>query len=128
VEDRRVSSYFIPVPRPKKKSKQQQLSFATEWTEDRLKENEFINHVRTRVSRWRRGGYLGITKTTSRLLEYWQRPDREPRLFFCQIEALETLIYITEAAKKYGDAWIENELRGANEDAKNEIRNMLFRK
>jgi len=117
VEPRRISSYFIPVPRPKKKSKQQQLSFATEWTEDRLKENEFINHVRTRVSRWRRGGYLGITKTTSRLLEYWQRPDREPRLFFCQIEALETLIYITEAAKKYGDAWIENDLRSANEDA-----------
>jgi len=117
VEARRISSYFIPVPRPKKKSKQQQLSFATEWTEDRLKENEFINHVRTRVSRWRRGGYLGITKTTSRLLEYWQRPDREPRLFFCQIEALESLIYITEAAKKYGDAWIENDLRSANEDA-----------
>jgi len=117
VEARRISSYFIPVPRPKKKSKQQQLSFATEWTEDRLKDNEFINHVRTRVSRWRRGGYLGITKITSRLLEYWQRADREPRLFFCQIEALETLIYITEVAKKYGDAWIENDLRRANEDA-----------
>ena len=116
-EARRVSSYFIPVPRPKKKSKQQQLSFTTEWKEDRLKENEFINHVRTRVAKWRRGGYLGITKTTSRLLEYWQRPEREIRLFFCQIEAVETLIYITEAAKKYGDAWIENELRKANEDA-----------
>lgn len=47
VEARRISSYFIPVPRPKKKSQQQQLSFATEWTEDRLKDNEFINHVRT---------------------------------------------------------------------------------
>ena len=34
-EARRVSSYFIPVPRPKKKSKQQQLSFGTEWKEDR---------------------------------------------------------------------------------------------
>ena len=116
VESRRVSSYFIPVPRPKKKSKQQDL-FATEWTEDRLKENEFINQVRARVAKWRQGGYLGVTKTTSRLLEYWQRPDRELKLFFCQIEALETLIYITEAAKKYGDAWIENELRKANEDA-----------
>lgn len=116
-ETRRISSYFIPVPRPKKKSKQQQLSFTTEWKEDRLKENEFINHVRTRVAKWKRGGYLGITKTASRLLEYWQRPEREIRLFFCQIEALETLIYITEAAKKYGDAWIENELRKANEDA-----------
>ena len=117
LEARRISSYFIPVPSPKKKSKQQQLSFGTEWTQDRIKENEFINHVRNRIDKWRRGHYLGITKITSRLLEYWQRPDREPRLFFCQIEALETLIYITEAAKKYGDAWIENELRSANEDA-----------
>ncbi len=117
VESRRISSYFIPVPRPRKKGRQQQLPFSTEWTEDRLQENEFINQVRGRVAKWRRGGYMGITRTTSRLLEYWQRPDRELRLFFCQVEALETLIYITEAAKKYGDAWIENELRKANEDS-----------
>ena len=117
VESRRISSYFIPVPRPRKKGKQQQLPFSTEWTEDRLQENEFINQVRGRVAKWRRGGYMGITRITSRLLEYWQRPDREVRLFFCQIEALETLIYITEAAKRYGDAWIENELRRANEDS-----------
>jgi type III restriction enzyme len=30
---------------------------------------------------------------------------------------LETAIYITEVAHRYGDAWIENELRRANEDA-----------
>ncbi|MBW2341842.1 MAG: DEAD/DEAH box helicase family protein [Deltaproteobacteria bacterium] len=117
IERRRISSYFIPVPRPKKKGKQQQLSFETEWTQDRIKENKFINQIRRRVAMWRQGGYLGITKITARLLEYWQRPEREPKLFFCQIEALETLIYITEAAKKYSDAWIENELRRANEDA-----------
>jgi type III restriction enzyme len=117
VASRRISSYFIPVPRPRKKVKQQQLPFSTEWTEDRLQENEFINQVRGRVAKWRRGGYMGITRTTSRLLEYWQRPERELRLFFCQVEALETIIYITEAAKKYGDAWIENELRKANEDS-----------
>ena len=116
-EARRVSSYFIPVPRSKKKSKQQQRTFASEWKEDRIKENEFINKVRSRVARWRHGGYPGITRISSRLLEYWQRSEREPRLFFCQAEALETLIYITEAAKKYGDSWIENELRKANEDA-----------
>ena len=113
LEARRVSSYFVPIPRPKKKSKQ--LSFETEWTQDRFKENKFINQVRGRVAGWRQGRYLGITKTTARLLEYWQRPDREPKLFYCQIEALETVIYITEAAKNYGDAWIENELRSANE-------------
>ncbi|MFH1490806.1 MAG: DEAD/DEAH box helicase family protein [Pseudomonadota bacterium] len=117
LEKRRISSYFVPVAQPKKKSQQKQLVLSSEWTGDRIKENEYINHVRNRISRWRKGGYSGITKTTSRLLEYWQRPDRELRLFFCQIEALETFIYITEAAKKYGDAWIENDLRKANEDA-----------
>jgi len=113
VEARRVSSYFIPIPRPKKKNAKQ-LAFETEWTADRVKENDFINKVRGRVAIWRQGGYLGITNTTRRLLEYWQRPERERRLFFCQIEALETAIYITEVARKYSDAWIENQLREAN--------------
>ncbi len=116
VEARRASSYFVPIPQAKKKNPKQ-LAFETEWTADRIEENRFINQVRERVALWRKGGYVGITRTTARLLEYWQRPDRERKLFFCQIEALETAIYITEVAHRYGDAWIENELRRANVDA-----------
>lgn len=115
VDARRVSSYFMPIPAAKKKGKQ--LAFDTEWTKDRVEENKFINRIRGRVAQWRQGGYVGITKTTRQLLEYWTRPDRERRLFFCQIEAMETAIYITEVAKKYGDAWIENDLRQFNQDA-----------
>ena len=66
---------------------------------------------------WRKGGYVRITRTTANLLEYWQLPERERKLFFCQIEALETAIYITEVASRYGDAWIANELQRANQDA-----------
>jgi type III restriction enzyme len=116
VDERRESSYFIPIPRPKKKNPKQ-LAFETEWTADRIQENAFINKVRGRVMLWRQGGYLGVTSVTRRLLDYWQRPDRERKLFFCQIEALETAIYLTEVASKYNDAWIENDLRRANEDA-----------
>src|SRR5664280_2245595 len=116
IEGRRVSSYFIPIAAPKKKGKKQ-LYFDTEWTKDRIEENKFINQIRERVLRWRAGGYVGVTKTTARLLEHWQRPGRDRRLFFCQIEALETAIYLAEVASKYGDAWIENELRRVNEDA-----------
>jgi type III restriction enzyme len=58
-----------------------------------------------------------VTNTTRRLLNYWQRADRERKLFFCQIEALETIIYITEIARKDGATWIENELRRANDEA-----------
>ena len=115
IEQRRVSSYFIPIAKPRKRGGQ--LAFDTEWTQDRVEENVFINRVRARVALWRQGGYLGITRTTRRLLDYWKRADRARRLFFCQIEALETIIYIAEVARKSGDAWIENELHSANEDA-----------
>ncbi len=116
VEARRISSYFIPIPQPRKKNPKQ-LSFETEWTADRIEENKFINRVRERVNTWRKGGYQGITNTTRRLLEYWTNPQREHKLFFCQIEALETAIYIGEVAGKYGDAWIENSLHDAAQAA-----------
>lgn len=125
VEERRRSAYFIPIARPKKKGGQ--LSFDTEWTEDRLKENDEINRIRERIVVWRKGGYVGVTKTTARLLEYWNDPDREKKLFFCQLEALETAIYITEVAGKYGDAWIENYLREKNEDANPLLSRIAFK-
>ncbi|MEW6667763.1 MAG: BPTD_3080 family restriction endonuclease [Thermodesulfobacteriota bacterium] len=114
VDARRISAYFVPISPPKKKNKQ--IALFTQWTQDRVEENKFINRVREAVDRWRRGRYVDITKTTGRLLEYWKDPARELKLFFCQIEAMETAVYITEVARKY-DPWIENELRLANEEA-----------
>lgn len=63
-----------------------------------------VNHVRERVSEWRKEGYPGITNITRQLLEYWKNPDREIRLFFCQLEAIETLIWLIEtpASEKQG--------------------------
>jgi type III restriction enzyme len=113
IDSRRKSSYFIPIARPRKKGSKQ-LQFDTEWTQDRIEENELVNRIRSRVRIWREGGYVGVTSTTKRLLAYWTDPDREKKLFFCQIEALETAIYVTEVAKKYGDSWMENFLRDAN--------------
>lgn len=116
VAERRTSSYFIPIARPKKASKQLSIDF-DEFSKDRLEENKLVNQIREKVGRWRSGGYAGVTPTTRRLLDYWTNPNRDNRLFFCQIEALETAIYITEVAKKYGDAWIDNSLREANESS-----------
>jgi len=112
VSKRRNSAYFIPIPKPKRRGKQEQLELDLqgEWTGDRLQENKFINDVRERVAIWRRGGYVGITPTTRHLLEYWAAPDREKKFFFCQLEAAETAIYLTEVADKYGDNWIKNRL------------------
>jgi len=58
-----------------------------------------VNSIRPRVKKWREAGYPGVTSITKRLLEYWQDPgnfDRR-RFFFCQLEAVETLIWLTEA-------------------------------
>jgi len=124
VEDRRSSAYFVPIPPPKKKGKQ--IALFTQWTKDRVEENKFINRVREVVDRWRKGRYVEITRTTGRLLDYWKAPERERKLFFCQVEALETAIYITEVARKY-DPWIEGELRLANEEANSRLFRIAFK-
>jgi type III restriction enzyme len=110
---RRPSSYFVPIARVKKKGKQ--VPFETEWTKDRIEPDPVVDRIRQRVAAWRQGGHVGVTGTTSRLLSCWTREGRDKPLFFCQVEAIETAIYITEVARKYGDAWIENDLRAAND-------------
>jgi len=114
VDGRRTSSYFVPIAKPKKKGAKQ-LQFDTEWTQDRIEENKLVNDIRRRIALWRKGGYLGVTPTTARLIAYWTDSNREKKLFFCQNEALETAIYIAEVARKYGDSWIENAIREAND-------------
>ena len=58
-----------------------------------------VNKIRPRVQKWREAGYRGVTGITKRLLEHWQAPETLPerRFFFCQLEAIETLIWLTEA-------------------------------
>jgi len=104
IEERRPSSYFVPIP-PTKRSKAQQ-PLETEWTAERIEENRNINRIREQVALWRQGEHLHVTGTTRRLLAYWIDLSRERRLFFAQIEAVETAIYLTEAAEKIGQGWI----------------------
>ena len=57
-----------------------------------------VNQIRPRVKAWREAGYLGVTGITKRLLEHWNNPEeREHQFFFCQLEAMETLIWLAEA-------------------------------
>jgi type III restriction enzyme len=115
VADRRESSYFVPVPRPRKRGAQQQLEFA-ELTADQIEKNQFVNDIRARVARWREMGRPDVTPVTRRLLEYWTDPERDNPMLFCQLEAAETAIYIAEAAQKAGDTWIRNGLDLQNEE------------
>jgi len=65
----------------------------------RFIEIPLVNQIRPRVKAWREAGYPGVTGVTRRLLEYWTDPEEYEirRFFFCQLEAIETLIWLTEA-------------------------------
>ncbi|HHT9111321.1 MAG TPA: BPTD_3080 family restriction endonuclease, partial [Candidatus Brocadiaceae bacterium] len=62
-------------------------------------EIELVNTIRPRIKKWRDLDYQGVTGITKRLLQHWQEPEerKERRFFFCQLEAIETLIWLTEA-------------------------------
>lgn len=64
-----------------------------------------VNQIRGRVKERRENGYAGISGITKQLLEHWYKTDeRTNRLFFCQLEAIETLIWLAESpsAEKVG--------------------------
>ena len=63
--------------------------------------NEFVNELRAKVREWRMAGWPGTALVTRRLLEWWFEREEErasvgKRLFFCQQEAIETLVYLYE--------------------------------
>ena len=61
-----------------------------------------VNKIRPRVKAWREhptNPYAGVTGITKRLLEHWHNYEEREfrRFFFCQLEAIETLIWLAEA-------------------------------
>lgn len=124
VPGRRKSVYFIPIPKPKQRSGQLDLKYEQQ---NKAAENRLINDLRAKVAPWRRAHYPGVSFITRRLLEYWQRPERERKLFFCQIEALETIIYLTELARNADSNYFANQLHDANHNATPEGHPALLR-
>lgn len=88
-EERRPAGYYF-----RARTREGQLAML----EEEFVPLESVNRIRACVRAWRERGYPGITPTTRRLLEYWSRDDRERKLFFCQREAIETLIWLVEAS------------------------------
>ena len=58
-----------------------------------------VNRIRPRVKAWREAGHPGVSGVTRRLLRHWMDPEEfaARRFFFCQVEAVETLIWLLEA-------------------------------
>ena len=90
-QGRRPASYYF---RDKSVATAQGDLFA----EEQRDELPLVNRLRKDLRRWRDSGYKGATKTTRDLLRWWKDPSRSRRLFFCQIEAAETIIYLLELA------------------------------
>lgn len=68
-------------------------------------QNDVVNQLRDDVRGWREAGYPGTALVTRRLLEWWFERDEERRaigrrFFFCQQEAIETVIYLYEVQKR----------------------------
>jgi type III restriction enzyme len=91
-EGRRPAGYYRRLLRTRARTEGRALA-VEEFTE--LKE---VNRIRERVKSWREHGYRGVTRTTRDLLHHWWREERERRLFFCQLEAAETIIWLVEAS------------------------------
>src|SRR5262245_54248000 len=86
---RRPASYWYKTARTG--SAQKEL-FAEEERDDL----PLVNLLRDDVRRWRVAGYRGASNVTKELLNWWSNPKRGRRLFFCQREAVETVIYLAE--------------------------------
>jgi type III restriction enzyme len=112
---RRGSSYFLPIASPKKKG----APGLFDDIEEKKTDSGHVNRIRQLVKQWRDLGWPDVTPTTRTLLEHWHAEDRFRRLFFCQLEGLETLIFLQEVAKqtKYGHDWIEKHLREKADEA-----------
>jgi type III restriction enzyme len=59
-------------------------------------ELKVVSRIRERMKEWRASGWPGATRTTLELLQYWRRDGRRHRLFFAQLEAAETIIFLIE--------------------------------
>jgi type III restriction enzyme len=78
--------------------------FSSESVRGVWQELPLVNLIRERLTAWRPlalRGEGGVSRTTMELLQYWRREGRENRLFFAQLEAAETIIFLTEARQDF---------------------------
>ena len=105
MEQRRPSAHIVPVPPARRQSQQATMTLGVSELSDERQEYDptpIINNIRRRVDAWRaipNPNNWGVTPETARLLQHWRDynfPNMRP--FFCQIEAVETVIWLTEVA------------------------------
>lgn len=133
IDGRRRCGYVAPVPKAKKQKKgggDAQASLNLGAQQDAAGQDyavaQIVDEIRQHLISWRampNPADWGVTPSTARLLEHWRNPPEEAvRPFFCQVEAVETMIWLTEVARgrrQYAHIW--KQLQAANDEANPEL-------
>ncbi|MCZ8122350.1 MAG: DEAD/DEAH box helicase family protein [Magnetospirillum sp.] len=141
IDARRPSRLIVPVPksRRRRQSRASQAEMVLDQgtglstAEQEYNPTPIINEIRAYVEQWRNlpnpDQWL-VTPETARLLQHWRKHDFQGiRPFFCQIEAIETAIWLTEVAPKMGarTAKFWAHLKGANEQSNPELMRLALK-
>lgn len=139
LETRRRAEFITPIPKPKKQKKTpKQDGFVFDEGEglstktQQYDPTSIINEVRNHVDTWRalpNPAQWQVTPETTRLLQHWRHHGFSGvRPFFCQVEAVETAIWLTEVAPgtKHGKRLLEH-LAAANKDANPELMRLALK-
>ena len=140
VDTRRSSAFISPIPKPKKRrgTKTQQdlllgedIGISTQ--NQQYETTSIINSLRDELVKWRMipdSSKWNVTPDTARLLQYWRHHKfNNIRPFFCQVEAIETVIWLTEVAPKMGKTGkiFLDRLTNANNDANPELMRLALK-
>ena len=133
LEKRRRAEFIAPIPKPKKRktpAQQEEIVFdegkGISTKKQQYDPTSIINEVRQNVDSWRAlpsPSQWQVTPETARLLQHWRHHKFSGiRPFFCQVEAAETAIWLTEVAplSKSGKRLLDH-LANANKDANPEL-------
>src|SRR3989440_1226676 len=133
IERRRRAEFITPIPKPKKRrgsADQQQIIFdegkGLSTKQQQYDPTSIINELRQQVDQWRGlpSNLWQVTPETARLLEHWRHHTFSGfRPFFCQVEAVETAIWLTEVAPHAGATGkrVLDHITNANKEANPEL-------
>ncbi|MEN6371845.1 MAG: DEAD/DEAH box helicase family protein [Armatimonadota bacterium] len=139
IENRRSVAFITPIPKPRKRrgsAEQKSLLFdegkGLSTAEQQYDPTPVINALREHVDKWRsipNPSNWKVTAETARLLQHWRHHKFSSiRPFFCQLEAVETTIWLTEVAphEKAGKDFLDH-LANANNDANPDLMRLALK-
>ena len=137
IDARRGAKFITPIPKPKKRKAPTQAGFVFDegkglsTKEQQYDPTSIINEVRGYVDAWRQlsPSQWQVTPETARLLQHWRHHEFSGvRPFFCQVEAAETAIWLTEVAPQSARGKrVLDHLAAANKDANPELMRLALK-